>query len=119
MSVIAAPDHKSENDPSRRVEALLQRLQGLNDADLERSLDALRAGGSGHDLWQARDLDTALRELLTESIRLIGADRGITQKFDAQGDLHIRARVRSFCAEAIFLASCPHISPSRRPLRPK
>lgn len=92
MSVIAAPDHKGEIEPSRRIEALLQRLQGLNDADLARSLDGFRAGGSGHDLWQARDLDTALRELLTESIRLIGADKGIIQKLDAQGDLHIRAQ---------------------------
>ena len=92
MSVIAAPDHKGEIDPSRRVEALLQRLQGLNGADLARPLDAFRAGGSGHDLWQARDLDTALRELLTESIRLVGADKGIIQKLDAQGDLHIRAQ---------------------------
>jgi len=50
MSVIAAPDFKGENDPCRRVEALLQRLHGLNDADMARSLEALRAGGSGHDL---------------------------------------------------------------------
>jgi GAF domain-containing protein len=53
----------------------------------------LRAGGSGHDLWQARDLDTGLQELLAASIRVVGAGRGIFQKLDAQGDLHVRAQL--------------------------
>jgi two-component sensor histidine kinase len=90
-----------------------QRLLDQKDADLARSLKALRdsesslaagrerarkeasalrhlAEASGH-LWLVRDLDTGLQDVLMASIRLVGADKGSIQKLDAQGILRIRA----------------------------
>ncbi len=92
----------------------LQHLRDQKDAGLARSLKALResesnlaaarerarreasalrrlAEASDH-LWQSRDLDTGLQEILTASIRLVGADKGSMQTLDAQGILHIRAQ---------------------------
>ena len=91
----------------------LQYLLDQRDADLARSLKALRDSESGlaaskelarreasalrrlaeasDHLWQVRDLDTGLHEILLESIHLVGADKGSVQKLDAHGILRIRA----------------------------
>ena len=92
----------------------LQYLLDKKDAGLARSLKALRDSESSlaaarerarreasalrrlaeasDRLWQSRDLDTGLREILTASIRLVGADKGSMQTLDARGILHIRAQ---------------------------
>ena len=92
----------------------LQHLLDEKDADLARSLKALRDSESSlaasneraaketsalrrlaeiSDLvWQLRDLDTGLHQILLESIHLVGADKGSVQKLDAHGILRIRAQ---------------------------
>jgi hypothetical protein len=70
---------------------LLQRLLNMTDADVAQSLKDLRAGGSSDHAWQPGDSNTGLQELLTASIRQVGADKGIVQKLDALGTLHICA----------------------------
>ena len=91
----------------------LQYLLDSKDADLVRALKALRdsesslaagkeragreasalrrlAEASDH-LWQVRDLDAGLHEILMECIRLVDADKGNIQKLDVHGALQIRA----------------------------
>lgn len=71
-----------------------ERIQpGRGQERARREASALRrlAEASDH-LWQSRDLDTGLQEILTASIRLVGADKGSMQTLDAQGILHIRAQ---------------------------